>query len=210
MEILQTYQKEQKPIGEVYAHVQYLFNGAEDLLEEFKQFLPEISQQPSYGVKRTGSLPPGAGGAKKKKTYMTKKSRSFASSRADEMEEDTMSFSAFDPQKPCVSLEETELFEKIKKHIGTKPSYEEFLKTLNLYTQQIVDMDLLIVQLKAFLGNNKELFDAFKQAIGYDPKEHPIERPTLSAVKPDLIACATVASSPSYRVVPKEVNIIYW
>lgn len=204
LEILQTYQKEQKPIGEVYAHVQYLFNGAEDLLEEFKQFLPEISQQPSYGVKRTGSLPPGAGGAKKKKTYMTKKSRSFASSRADEMEEDTMSFSAFDPQKPCVSLEETELFEKIKKHIGTKPSYEEFLKTLNLYTQQIVDMDLLIVQLKAFLGNNKELFDAFKQAIGYDPKEHPIERPTLSALKPDLIACATVASSPSYRVVPKE------
>ncbi|CAO3640847.1 unnamed protein product [Mucor hiemalis] len=199
LEILQTYQKEQKPIGEVYSHVQYLFNGAEDLLEEFKQFLPEITQQ--HGVKRTGSLPPG--GAKKKKTYMTKKSKSFVT-KADEMEEDTMSFSAFDPQKPCVSLEETELFEKIKKHIGTKPSYEEFLKTLNLYTQQIVDMDLLIVQLKAFLGNNKELFDAFKQAIGYDPKEHPIERPALSAVKPDLIVCSTVAASPSYRVVPKE------
>lgn len=200
MEILQTYQKEQKPIGEVYSHVQYLFNGAEDLLEEFKQFLPEITQQ--HGVKRTGSLPPG--GAKKKKTYMTKKSKSFVT-KADEIEEDTMSFTAFDPQKPCVSLEETELFEKIKKHIGTKPSYEEFLKTLNLYTQQIVDMDLLIVQLKAFLGNNKELFDAFKQAIGYDPKEHPIERPALSAVKPDLIVCSTVAASPSYRVVPKEV-----
>ena len=117
-----------------------------------------------------------------------------------------MSFSAFDPQKPCVSLEETELFEKIKKHIGTKPSYEEFLKTLNLYTQQILDMDLLIVQLKPFLGNNKDLFLAFKQAIGYDPKEYPIERPALSAVKPDLMVCKTIASSPSYRLVPKEVR----
>lgn len=41
LEILQTYQKEQKPIQEVYAQVQVLFDGATDLLEEFKQFLPE-------------------------------------------------------------------------------------------------------------------------------------------------------------------------
>ena len=40
---MQTYQKEQKPIQEVYAQVQKLFNGANDLLDEFKQFLPETS-----------------------------------------------------------------------------------------------------------------------------------------------------------------------
>lgn len=44
LEILQTYQKDQKPIEEVYTHVQYLFNEAPDLLDEFKQFLPEISK----------------------------------------------------------------------------------------------------------------------------------------------------------------------
>ncbi|KAG1100676.1 hypothetical protein G6F42_017626 [Rhizopus arrhizus] len=43
LEVLKTYQKEQKPIEEVYDHVRYLFNGADDLLEEFKQFLPEIT-----------------------------------------------------------------------------------------------------------------------------------------------------------------------
>ena len=43
LEILQNYQKEEKPIAEVYAQVQYLFNGAPDLLEEFKQFLPDNS-----------------------------------------------------------------------------------------------------------------------------------------------------------------------
>lgn len=51
LEILQTYQKEQRPIHEVYAQVTVLFDHAKDLLEEFKQFLPD-----------TGAAVPGAGG----------------------------------------------------------------------------------------------------------------------------------------------------
>ena len=50
LEILQTYQKEQRPIHEVYAQVTVLFDHAKDLLEEFKQFLPD-----------TGAAPGGAG-----------------------------------------------------------------------------------------------------------------------------------------------------
>lgn len=42
LEILQTY-KQSKPIQEVYAQVQELFKGAPDLLDEFKQFLPDLS-----------------------------------------------------------------------------------------------------------------------------------------------------------------------
>lgn len=41
LEILQTYQRESKPIQDVYAQVTQLFNSAPDLLEDFKQFLPE-------------------------------------------------------------------------------------------------------------------------------------------------------------------------
>lgn len=41
LEILQTYQKESKPIQDVYAQVTQLFISAPDLLEDFKQFLPE-------------------------------------------------------------------------------------------------------------------------------------------------------------------------
>jgi paired amphipathic helix protein Sin3a len=41
LEILQTYQRESKPIGDVYAQVTRLFDSAPDLLEDFKQFLPE-------------------------------------------------------------------------------------------------------------------------------------------------------------------------
>lgn len=168
--------------------MQYLFNGADDLLQEFKQFLPEINNQNPL------PQPP------KRKKYVKK------STRKEEPVEPVVLFNTFDPTKPTVSMQETELFEKIKKHIGTKPSYQEFLKTLNLYTQQIVDMDTLIVQLKGFFGTNKELFDAFKQAIGYDPVQHPIEKPNVSAPKPDLLTCKSVKASPSYREVPKEVS----
>lgn len=45
LEILQTYQREQKPIQDVYAQVTTLFNSAPDLLEDFKQFLPETAGQ---------------------------------------------------------------------------------------------------------------------------------------------------------------------
>lgn len=45
LEILQTYQKESKPIQDVYAQVTLLFNAAPDLLEDFKQFLPESAAQ---------------------------------------------------------------------------------------------------------------------------------------------------------------------
>lgn len=41
LEILQTYQRESKPIQDVYSQVTLLFNDAPDLLQDFKQFLPE-------------------------------------------------------------------------------------------------------------------------------------------------------------------------
>ncbi|PNS20411.1 hypothetical protein CAC42_5861 [Sphaceloma murrayae] len=42
LDILQTYQRESRPIQEVYAQVTKLFDSAPDLLEDFKQFLPEV------------------------------------------------------------------------------------------------------------------------------------------------------------------------
>ncbi|KAK5116341.1 hypothetical protein LTR85_009313 [Meristemomyces frigidus] len=45
LEILQTYQRESKPIQDVYSQVTRLFGGAPDLLLDFKQFLPESAAQ---------------------------------------------------------------------------------------------------------------------------------------------------------------------
>lgn len=45
LEILQTYQRDVKPIQDVYFQVTELFSTAPDLLEDFKQFLPESAAQ---------------------------------------------------------------------------------------------------------------------------------------------------------------------
>ncbi|KAH7221621.1 hypothetical protein BKA60DRAFT_455741 [Fusarium oxysporum] len=58
LEILQTYQREQKPIQDVYAQVTTLFNSAPDLLEDFKQFLPESAGQAKQTPNRMDDGPP--------------------------------------------------------------------------------------------------------------------------------------------------------
>ncbi|KAI9485323.1 MAG: hypothetical protein EXX96DRAFT_475954 [Benjaminiella poitrasii] len=217
LEILQTYQKDQKPIQEVYAHVQYLFHNTPDLLDEFKQFLPDITGQPGvlfdsispnyYGSKRghldSTSLPPGK---KKRTNNTTAKNKKLYQKDNDIVMRDPYSYptSTFDPVRPAVSTEEVEFFERIRKHIGNKPSYEEFLKTLNLYTQHILDLDTLVAQVGIFIGNNKELYDWFKSIVSYEPKERPIEKPAHPLPKPDLAHCKATRESPSYRVVPQE------
>ncbi|KAI8071743.1 hypothetical protein BC940DRAFT_293603 [Gongronella butleri] len=217
LEILQTYQKEQKPIQEVYAHVQYLFNGSPDLLDEFKQFLPDITgsapdltpssatydfypdDQFRPGKKKRGPAPGTTGNKRSKMTHL--KHVDMEGLRSDPY---AFPASPFDPVHPTVSAEEVELFERIRKYIGNKPSYEEFLKTLNLYTQQIVTLDQLMDQVRIFIGSNAELFDWFQSVLAYEPKHRPIRRPAHLPPKPDLMHCAIVADSPSYRVAPVE------
>ena len=59
LEILQTYQREQKPIQDVYAQVTTLFDAAPDLLEDFKQFLPETAGQANKAMPGRGDDGPG-------------------------------------------------------------------------------------------------------------------------------------------------------
>ena len=54
LEILQTYQRDSKPIQEVYGQVTRLFDSAPDLLEDFKQFLPESAAHAGSGRRHAG------------------------------------------------------------------------------------------------------------------------------------------------------------
>ncbi|KAI8381266.1 uncharacterized protein BYT42DRAFT_604256 [Radiomyces spectabilis] len=215
LEILQTYQKDQKPITEVYKHVHYLFRNSPDLLDEFKQFLPEITGQTTndansdkrrWSTKRASEddghhEPYSSTYSKRKKIHGN--NGKYQKSDAEEPYA-YPALSTMDPVMPSITMEEIELFDKIRKHIGNKPSYEEFLKTLNLYTQQIIDMDGLMNQLKAFLGSNKELFDWFKSIIAYEPNHQIIDHGFNDVPKPDLNECQAIESSASYRILPKE------
>ncbi|KAI8084776.1 uncharacterized protein BX664DRAFT_267268 [Halteromyces radiatus] len=184
LEVLQTYQKEEQKIEDVYAHVQRLFHGHGDLLDEFQQFLPEQKK-----------MKPG--------------NETSINHDDDERYIKRVGYSnsqGFDPNNPSISAGEVELFEQIRKHIGNKPSYEVFLKLLNLYTQDIVDLDTLLERVDSFLGNKPELFDWFKSVIGYETTVvssfsiFGSEKPHHIIPKPDLVRCKTVRDSPSYRL----------
>ncbi|KAI8081365.1 uncharacterized protein BX664DRAFT_268933 [Halteromyces radiatus] len=188
LEILQTYQKEQRPIQEVYGQVQVLFNGDSDLLAEFKQFLPDTT------------------GRKKRATNMLTSGiskRSKLQNKMDTQTSDVRSGMSLDQDmvRPFVSGEEVEFFEQVKKYIGSKATYNAFLKVLNLFSQQIVDQNVLVNRVEGFIGGNKELFDMFKTLVGYDGKDEIVENVPADLDKPDLSTCR--ACGPSYRLIPK-------
>ncbi|ORZ25235.1 hypothetical protein BCR42DRAFT_315668 [Absidia repens] len=188
LEILQTYQKEQRPIQEVYGQVQVLFNGDSELLAEFKQFLPDTTGGASTAVYT--STPQG------KKKYKLQ-------NKMDTQTSEVRSGMSLDQEmmRPFVSGEEVEFFERVKKYIGSKVTYNAFLKVLNLFSQQIVDQNVLVNRVEGFIGGNKDLFDMFKTLVGYDGKDEMVENVPADMDKPDLSRCR--ACGPSYRLIPK-------
>lgn len=108
--------------------------------------------------------------------------------------------------KPLISLEDIELFYRIREHIECDEKYEEFLKLLNLYTAGIIDADTLIEQADAYIGDDKTLFGWFRFVLGHESKKQKVRGSEAFSRKPDLNNCRPAEGSPSYRVVPKEVN----
>lgn len=65
-----------------------------------------------------------------------------------------------------VNVEELSLFDRIKKYIDDKTVYHEFLKLLNLYTQEIIDMPTLLEKAFLFIGHSDEIFGLFREFVG--------------------------------------------
>lgn len=333
LEILQTYQREQKPINEVYAQVTVLFQNAPDLLEDFKKFLPDSSaseqegqaqlqsqayqQQnlyqngnymyngmtayypsgtPSIGTPGAANIPvagqqqnlppigsfsPPSNGTNGplddeykgneqqqqitgqqqhvvglppivaheqstdhthtvpqqypyvNTTHMTNDNIQVSSMRGSTgpmnsqydyanqqqhmMMEDQMPVRPEidldpsivpvvpEPTEPIENgltlMEETTFFEKAKKFISNKQVYTEFLKVLNLFSQDIIDINELVDKVENYLGSSAELFDWFKNFVGYQDKPRIIENIVHEKHKLDLDLCE--AYGPSYKKLPK-------
>lgn len=287
LEILQTYQREQKPIGEVYEQVTVLFSNSPDLLDDFKQFLPDtsnqgylqqqvqdnifygsgngISQLPPVGsfqppTGSTGLSPeesqgqyqhpgyqmiPGAAGKevasildngphRRKKSSVSesypydynynaesqysnerggshpgknKMGSNIISKTGAVITNPTLVPGIPEPVPPSVSvktslLEEINFFDKVKKAIGNKQTYNEFLKILNLFSQDIIDKQTLVERVDSFIGDNhSDLLNWFKMFVGYEVKPQNIESITFKKHQLELSLCK--AYGPSYRQLPK-------
>ncbi|KAL1960976.1 hypothetical protein VTO42DRAFT_4864 [Malbranchea cinnamomea] len=286
LEILQTYQRESKPIQDVYAQVTLLFSNAPDLLEDFKQFLPESAAQakvqppltrsvhedapisnirgePGYGAAASmtqgqaprgdvkmpplgqfnvkdstkdgkkrrggpGAQPPSGSaiggvapsvvdstaaqanraqatqiGNANKRTKLTHKP---SQPDAPVAVSPTLVPALPEPLPPNYSLtpstEEYAFFDRVKKYIGNKQNFAEFLKLCNLYAADLIDRNVLINRVAGFIGGNQEIMSWFKRFLQVDAKDEVIEpKPKVESEVVNLAHCR--ALGPSYRLLPK-------
>lgn len=105
-------------------------------------------------------------------------------------------------------------FDRVKKALENRETYDEFLKLLNLFAQDIIDMRTLVEKAEYFLGDTGELFLMFRKLIGWDDRvvrepDPPNNAGTkivlpysLPPAKEDLHQMA----GPSYRRLPANVS----
>uniref|UniRef100_A0A8C3VDG8 Paired amphipathic helix protein Sin3a n=1 Tax=Catharus ustulatus TaxID=91951 RepID=A0A8C3VDG8_CATUS len=221
LEILHTYQKEQrnaKEAGgnytpalteqEVYAQVARLFKNQEDLLSEFGQFLPDAnssvvstledrikylgqcSEKCAFAVAFLGCRKEVGGSL-----YFLKKPKLLG------LKDQSLA----EASKHGVGTESL-FFEKVRKALRSTEAYENFLRCLVIFNQEVISRAELVQLVSPFLGKFPELFTWFKNFLGYKESVHmetyPKERATEGiAMEIDYASCKRLGSS--YRALPK-------
>uniref|UniRef100_A0A8C1KKP5 Paired amphipathic helix protein Sin3a n=1 Tax=Cyprinus carpio TaxID=7962 RepID=A0A8C1KKP5_CYPCA len=238
LEILHTYQKEQRNAKEaggnytptlteqqVYAQVAQLFKNQEDLLSEFGQFLPDAnssvllskttaekaeSVRIDHGVTvkrpqpnnkqrfnqngcqvRRHPGPPTTPPVKKKQKFIGK------------------DHSMAEASKLGIGAESL-FFEKVRKALRSSEAYDNFLRCLVIFNQEVISRAELVHHFISLIINQKSikllLFTWFKNFLGYRECAHiesfPKERATEGiAMEIDYASCKRLGSS--YRALPK-------
>ena len=180
LEILHTYQKEQKTIKEVYEQVSTLFKHHADLLGEFSQFLPDGSPDSGGGLfglggkgKGKASLGMGAAPLKPMAQRPGMKPSNRAQEDADEerywqkrknARREAPGGGARDAQRS----REAEFFTKCRQRMP-KPLYLELLKCLNLFSFKILERsELLTLAHDLFKRSQPDLYQVFRSLLpGY-------------------------------------------
>lgn len=104
------------------------------------------------------------------------------------------------------TLEQIGFFDRVRKFIGDKKTYNEFLKLCNLFTQDLIDKNNLVLKVHGFIGSNADLMNYFKNFIRYDGRDEIIEnRPKIPGDKVVLSNCRGLG--PSYRMLPKRERL---
>jgi len=250
LEILHTYQKEQrnlkessggvmpvsiKPLteSEVYSQVAKLFQNQEDLLSEFGQFLPDANgalgfptQFPfgaalSTAESMIGNLRNDHSSTLKKSPFMSKTSNSKSGHvrRPSGGLVPTKQKNKYGTLKDITlaeagkygTLNEFAFFDKVRKALRNQEVYDNFLRCLVLFNQEVISRTELVQLIQPFLGRNPELFKWFKDFLGY--KESGLNEPVPQAVATkervtgelameiDYASCKRYGAS--YRALPK-------
>lgn len=69
--------------------------------------------------------------------------------------------------KPQANQADLAFFSRIKTYVGDAATYHEFLKLLNLYTQDILDLTSLVSRAFLFIGQEAGLWREFRDIVGW-------------------------------------------
>uniref|UniRef100_A0A8C9TBX8 SIN3 transcription regulator family member A n=1 Tax=Scleropages formosus TaxID=113540 RepID=A0A8C9TBX8_SCLFO len=113
--------------------------------------------------------------------------------------------SVTEASKHSVSTESL-FFEKVRKALRSSEAYENFLRCLVIFNEEVISRAELVQLVLPFLGKFPELFTWFKNFLGYRESSHiesfPKERATEGiAMEIDYASCKRLGSS--YRALPK-------
>ena len=100
--------------------------------------------------------------------------------------------------------DELAFFDRVKKLIGNKNTMNEFLKLCNLFSQDLIDKQLLLYRASAFIGGNPELFTWFKKFLGDDEEQQEAQLQSRARTVNSRVSLSNCRSlGPSYRLLPK-------
>jgi paired amphipathic helix protein Sin3a len=103
--------------------------------------------------------------------------------------------------------EELAFFDRVKKYIANKSTMNEFLKLCNLFSQDLIDRNVLVHKVSNFIGGNPDLMNWFKVFVNYEGGDEVIDnRPKAPTARVALSNCRGLG--PSYRLLPKRVSSV--
>nr|GAT55275.1 predicted protein [Mycena chlorophos] len=97
-------------------------------------------------------------------------------------------------------------FDRAKKTLENRQMYEDFLKLLNLFSKEVIDMKTLVERTQdGFLGDS-ELMDEFKELVGWDDNTDEKGPPgSVRTGPPEALSALPMGDGegPSYRRLPE-------
>ncbi|KAG5894786.1 hypothetical protein JTB14_005222 [Gonioctena quinquepunctata] len=252
LEILHTYQKEQRTLKEsssigssgmkhlteqeVYSQVAKLFENQSDLLAEFGQFLPDatshinqapVSEHNANSVKKPPAKPyhrdmidrhsvpthkpshVSGGPVKRSPPYSSyQHSRDAPPPKKHKLSSTCRDVSLSEASK-YGTLNDYAFFDKVRKAVRSQEVYNNFLRCLTLFNQEIISKSELIQIVTPFLGKFPELLRWFRDFMGQNNETEPVpynvvrnDRPQGDhALEIDLATAKRLGAS--YCIIPK-------
>ncbi|KAM9478913.1 paired amphipathic helix protein Sin3b-like isoform 1-T1 [Salvelinus alpinus] len=197
---------------EVFSKVASLFKGQEDLLAEFGQFLPDAKRSLFTGSSLTGKDQLKRAEDEDMSKHSKKRSRPMLLPHMTPLLKKKMKFSCSQDQSFASVgkhgvLREFTFFDKVRRFFKSQEVYENFLRCIALFNQEVVSGAELLQLVTPFLGKFPELYTQFKSFLGDKELSHSMSGLSDRYMEGgggrevDYASCKRLGSS--YRALPK-------